>query len=142
MPKSKLLLAKDLQKAQTLVKALSDIEESVRKNAIEGLKILSNGKDLGYNFKLEANKQKEALAKWQNWSKAEKKRLEKLELLKNSSAYLKSKPEIKTAKDVDKVNILVQELKSEDQYQRQLAFDGLFAYTSKKFDYDGAPCWV
>ena len=125
-----------MEKVQTLVKALSDKEEIVRKNAIEGLKVLSNSNDFGYNSKLEADKQKDALTKWQNWSDAEKQRLERLELLKNSSAYLKSKPKINTAKDVEKVNILVQSLKSDDQYQRQLAFDGLFAYTSKKFDYD------
>ncbi|MBP7022003.1 MAG: hypothetical protein KBC30_09340 [Planctomycetes bacterium] len=101
-----------------IVKALDSLPLPLQAEAINALELISK-----CEFKTD-------FSKWNEWLQIQNKRLEKLETIASYKALIDS-PKVVFAKDVQKIETLVQCLKDDNEDVRQAAFDILSAYVSK-----------
>lgn len=114
-----------------LVQALKDKESVVREAALDALKSFHNGQDFGYQGKQEPQTQTESLEKWQKWLLEIEKALSYQENLEKLALELKGMAtKVRTAKEAQKVETLLQALSSSELKNREIAFSGLSAYST------------
>jgi hypothetical protein len=133
----------DIKLAHLLVKALSHLDYSLRKKAIQTLSLLA-GEDRGFQADaVEAERQK-AISHWQEWLKEQGKRL--LESRKSyianvkgiSEAFGKAK-KIEDLKGLQNARFLVEALQDKEKETRDFAIAGLKVLSQgKDFQYNSA----